>query len=109
MLCPTEMTVRVLGDKWKVLILRSLLFKGTQRFGELHKSIKGVSQKVLTQQLRELEGDGLVLRTVYPEIPPRVDYALTDLGLCLRPVFEALNDWGTVYLKKQLPGEPVDS
>lgn len=109
MLCPTEMTVRVLGDKWKVLILRSLLFVGTQRFGELHRGIKGVSQKVLTQQLRELEADGLVVRTVYPEVPPRVDYALTDLGRRLRPVFEALNDWGTSYVEQQLPGEPVDS
>lgn len=77
--CPVETTLTLIGNKWKVLILRDLL-PGTKRFGELKKSLGSVSQKVLTAQLRDMEADGLVLRTVYPEVPPRVEYTLTDLG-----------------------------
>lgn len=96
--CPIEVTVNLLGDKWKVLIMRNLLLRGTQRFGELHKGINGVSQKMLTQQLRQLETDGLVARKVYPEVPPRVEYSLTELGQTLKPIFDAMHTWGTGYL-----------
>ena len=91
--CPVETTLTLISDKWKVLILRDLL-PGTRRFGELKRSLSGVSQKVLTAQLRQMEDSGLLTRTVYPEVPPRVEYTLTELGSSLRPVLEALRDWG---------------
>ena len=94
--CPVETTLMLIGDKWKVLILRDLM-PGTKRFGELKKSIGSVSQKVLTAQLRDMEEKGLVNRKVYAEVPPRVEYALTDLGESLRPVLAALFDWGLAY------------
>lgn len=94
--CPVETTLTLISDKWKVLILRDLL-TGTKRFGELKKSIGGVSQKVLTAQLRQMEDSGLLTRTVYPEVPPRVEYTLTELGLSLRPVLDALQIWGERY------------
>lgn len=94
--CPVETTLTLISDKWKVLILRDLL-TGTKRFGELKKSIGGVSQKVLTAQLRQMEDSGLLTRTVYPEVPPRVEYALTELGLSLKPVLDALQIWGERY------------
>lgn len=94
--CPVETTLTLIGNKWKVLILRDLL-PGTKRFGELKKSLGSVSQKVLTAQLRDMEADGLVTRTVYPEVPPRVEYALTDLGMSLQPVLNSLWDWGESY------------
>ncbi len=94
--CPVETTLTLIGNKWKVLILRDLL-PGTKRFGELKKSLGSVSQKVLTAQLRDMEADGLVTRTVYPEVPPRVEYTLTDLGLSLQPVLNSLWDWGESY------------
>ena len=94
--CPVETTLTLISDKWKVLILRDLL-PGTKRFGELKKSIGHVSQKVLTAQLREMEDSGLLTRTVYPEVPPRVEYALTALGESLRPILDAMWDWGTAY------------
>lgn len=97
--CPVETTLMLIGDKWKVLILRDLM-PGTKRFGELKKSIGGVSQKVLTAQLREMETDGLVRRTVYPEVPPRVEYTLTALGRSLKPILDALWDWGEAYQGK---------
>lgn len=97
--CPVETTLMLIGDKWKVLILRDLL-PGTKRFGELKKSIGGVSQKVLTAQLREMETDGLVRRTVYPEVPPRVEYTLTALGRSLKPILDAMWDWGEAYQSK---------
>ena len=87
--CPVETTLTLIGDKWKVLILRDLL-PGTKRFGELKKSIGSVSQKVLTAQLRDMEAKGLVHRQVYAEVPPRVEYSLTDLGKSLRPILDAL-------------------
>ncbi len=94
--CPVETTLTLIGNKWKVLILRDLL-PGTKRFGELKKSLGSVSQKVLTAQLRDMEADGLVTRTVYPEVPPRVEYSLTDLGMSLQPVLNSLQSWGESY------------
>lgn len=97
--CPVETTLTLISDKWKVLILRDLL-PGTKRFGELRKSIGHVSQKVLTAQLRQMEESGLLIRTVYAEVPPRVEYTLTDLGYSLKPVLDALWDWGAEYKAK---------
>ena len=88
----------LIGNKWKVLILRDLM-EGTRRFGELKRSIGSVSQKVLTQQLRAMEADGLVHREVYAEVPPRVEYSLTDLGYSLRPILDAMMAWGEDYKK----------
>jgi DNA-binding HxlR family transcriptional regulator len=94
--CPVETTLTLISDKWKVLILRDLL-PGKKRFGELKKSVGGVSQKVLTAQLRQMEESGLLTRTVYPEVPPRVEYALTGLGYSLKPVLDAMQSWGEKY------------
>lgn len=94
--CPVETTLTLISDKWKVLILRDLL-TGTKRFGELRKSIGAVTQKVLTAQLRQMEESGLVIRTVYPEVPPRVEYSLTDLGFSLKPILDAMWNWGETY------------
>lgn len=97
--CPVETTLTLIGDKWKVLILRDLL-PGTKRFGELKKSIGSVSQKVLTAQLRDMEQKGLVSRKVYAEVPPRVEYTLTETGYSLRPILNAMETWGTAYKEK---------
>ena len=97
--CPVETTLTLISDKWKVLILRDLM-PGTKRFGALKKSIGGVSQKVLTAQLRQMEESGLLTRTVYPEVPPRVEYTLTELGYSLKPVLDAMWDWGEAYKAK---------
>lgn len=94
--CPVETTLTLIGDKWKVLILRDLM-AGTKRFGELKKSIGSVSQKVLTAQLRAMEESGLLIRTVYAEVPPRVEYTLTELGYSLKPILDALSNWGEKY------------
>ena len=94
--CPVETTLLLIGDKWKVLILRDLM-PGTKRFGELKKSIGSVSQKVLTAQLRDMEESGLLTRTVYAEAPPRVEYSLTDLGRSLAPILDAMRNWGEAY------------
>lgn len=91
--CPVETTLALIGDKWKVLILRELL-GGTKRFKELQRSVGNVSQKVLTQQLRSMETDGLVHREVFAEVPPRVEYSLTPLGKSLAPVIDAMRAWG---------------
>ena len=98
--CPVETTLTLIGDKWKVLILRDLL-PGTKRFGELKKSIGSVSQKVLTAQLRAMEENGLVHRKVYAEVPPRVEYSLTDLGQSLKPILDSMWAWGEGYQKQQ--------
>lgn len=95
--CPVEVTVSLIENKWKVLIIRDLL-SGTKRFGELKRSIDGISQKVLTSQLRDMEASGLINRKVYAEVPPRVEYSLTDLGRSLSPVLMALKEWGESYL-----------
>lgn len=94
--CPVKTTLTLIGDKWKVLILRDLL-PGTKRFGELKKSIGSVSQKVLTAQLRDMEENGLINRKVYAEVPPRVEYSLTDLGKSLEPILDAMWNWGEGY------------
>ena len=94
--CPVETTLTLIGDKWKVLILRDLL-PGTKRFGELKKSVGNITQKVLTAQLRDMEESGLLTRTVYPEVPPRVEDTLTDLGRSLKPILDAMQDWGEGY------------
>lgn len=96
--CPIETTIKMLGCKWKVLILRELL-TGTKRFGELKKSVTGITQKVLTAKLREMEELGLLERKVYEQIPPKVEYSLTDIGYSLREVLEALKVWGKDYKK----------
>lgn len=97
--CPVETTLMLIGDKWKVLILRDLM-DGTRRFGELKKSIGTVSQKVLTAQLRDMEEKGLLTRKVYAEVPPRVEYTLTETGRSLKPVLNAMWIWGTDYQAK---------
>ena len=94
--CPVETTLTLIGDKWKVLILRDLM-PGTKRFGELKKSVGNVSQKVLTAQLRAMEASGLVNRKVYAEVPPRVEYSLTELGKSLKPILDSMYAWGKAY------------
>ena len=96
--CPVETTLTLIGDKWKVLILRDLM-PGTKRFGELKKSVGDVSQKVLTVQLRAMEESGLVHREVYAEVPPRVEYSLTELGKSLKPILDSMWAWGEEYKK----------
>lgn len=94
--CPVETTLMLIGDKWKVLILRDLR-SGTKRFGELKKSVTGISQKVLTANLRNMEENGLLTRKVFPEVPPRVEYTLTDLGQSMGPILDAMAEWGTQF------------
>ncbi|MBQ8825085.1 MAG: helix-turn-helix transcriptional regulator [Ruminococcus sp.] len=94
--CPVETTLMLIGDKWKVLIIRDLI-SGTKRFGELKKSVSGISQKVLTSNLRDMEENGLLTRKVFPEVPPRVEYTLTDLGHSMRPILDAMAEWGTAF------------
>lgn len=97
--CPVETTLMLISDRWKVLILRDLM-EGTRRFGELKKSIGSISQKVLTANLRDMEADGLLTRKVYPEVPPRVEYTLTETGYSLRSVLDAMTQWGREYRQK---------
>ena len=97
--CPVETTLTLISGKWKVVILRDLL-PGTKRFGELKKSIGHVSQKVLTAQLRQMEQSGLVNRKVYAEVPPKVEYSLTDVGYSLKPILDAMWTWGEEYQKE---------
>ena len=99
--CPVEVTLMLISDRWKVLVLRDLL-SGTKRFGELKKSIGSISQKVLTSNLRSMEEDGLLTRKVYAEVPPRVEYTLTELGKSLRPILCAMQQWGLEYQEMQL-------
>jgi Predicted transcriptional regulators len=96
--CPVEATLSVIGGKWKLLIYREIYMHGPQRFGELQRGVGKISAKVLTQQLRELETDGVLVRTIYPEIPPKVEYSFTDAGKSLEPVFLSMIDWGTAFL-----------
>lgn len=103
--CPVETTLTLISDKWKVLILRDLM-PGTKRFGELKRSIGQVSQKVLTAQLRQMEESGLVDRKVYAEVPPRVEYTLTEVGYSLQPVLDAMRVWGESYQERR--AEPRD-
>ena len=94
--CPAATTIGLIGNKWKLLVLGDLL-TGPKRFGELRKSLKGISQKVLTDNLRAMEEDGLLERTVFPEVPPRVEYALSELGETMRPIIEQMEVWGRYY------------
>ncbi len=94
--CPVETTLMLISDRWKVLIIRDLL-NGTMRFGELKRSLGGISQKVLTADLRSMEECGLLTRRVYPEVPPRVEYTLTETGLSLKPVLDSMSAWGERY------------
>ena len=94
--CPVEITLQLIGDKWKVLIIRDLL-TGTKRFNELMRSVTGITQKVLTSHLRAMEAAGLVNRKVYPEVPPRVEYTLTETGRSLKPILDSMVAWGTDY------------
>ena len=96
--CPVATTVQLIGNKWKLLIMRNLLAR-PWRFNELHKSLDGISQKVLTDSLRSMEADGIITRTVYAEVPPRVEYALSELGESMRPIIGAMEAWGTEYKK----------
>ena len=97
--CPVETTLQLIGDKWKVLIIRDLL-TGTKRFNELMRSVTGITQKVLTSHLRAMESAGLVTRTVYPEVPPKVEYNLTETGFSLKPTLDSMIIWGTDYKQK---------
>ena len=98
--CPVATTVQMIGNKWKLLIMRNLLQR-PWRFNELKKDLEGISQKVLTDSLRSMEADGIITRTVYPEVPPRVEYALSDLGESMRPIMDAMEIWGTEYKKSK--------
>ncbi|HIW47664.1 MAG TPA: helix-turn-helix transcriptional regulator [Firmicutes bacterium] len=94
--CPVATTVQLIGSKWKLLILRNLMQR-PWRFNELRKDLEGISQKVLTDSLRSMQEDGIVTRTVYPEVPPRVEYALSELGESMRPIMKAMEQWGISY------------
>ena len=94
--CPVATTVSLIGSKWKLLIMRNLLER-PWRFNEIKKNLVGISQKVLTDSLRSMEEDGIITRTVYPEVPPHVEYALSDLGESMRPILTAMQEWGTNY------------
>ena len=98
--CPVAMTVSLIGSKWKLLIMRNLLSR-PWRFNELQKSIDGISQKALTEALRSMEADGIVNRKVFPEVPPRVEYSLTELGESMRPIFQSMESWGLAYREQR--------
>lgn len=98
--CPVAVTVQLIGSKWKLLIIRNLLER-PWRFNELQRSLEGISQKVLTDSLRAMEADGIITRTVYPEVPPRVEYALSELGESMRPILDAMKEWGENYKNSQ--------
>lgn len=95
--CPVATTVQLIGNKWKLLIIRNLIYNDKQRFTDFIKSIPGISKKVLTDDLRALEDDGIVEREVFAEVPPRVEYSLTSLGKTLKPILDAMSNWGTDY------------
>ena len=104
--CPAEITVNIIGGRWKLLILYHL-FQGVKRFSELQRSVSGITQKMLTQQLRELERDGLVHREIYPQVPPKVEYSLTPLGESLRSVVDAMSHWGKMFNEGSLKREAL--
>ncbi len=110
--CPVETTLKMIGSKWKVLIIRDLL-AGTKRFGELKNALGTITQKVLTTNLRDMEESGLVSRKVYPQIPPKVEYSLTDLGYSLGGILDSMADWGSAYkeflkiLEKKRPKKEI--
>ncbi len=98
--CSVEVTLKVIGGRWKVLILREL-FKGIKRFCELHRALNGITQKMLTQQLREMEQDGIIHRKVYPQVPPKVEYSLTPLGESLKTILDAMHEWGLKHSERE--------
>mgnify|MGYP002069041488 CR=1 FL=1 len=98
-ICPVATTISLLNSQWKILIMKELL-KKTERYSELEKNVAGISQKMLTQSLHELENDGLIHREVFPEVPPHVEYSLTELGNSMRPILQSMHNWGVQYLKK---------
>ncbi len=97
--CPVATTVQMIGSKWKLLIMRNLLAR-PWRFNELQRNLEGISQKVLTDSLRSMEADGIIIRTVYPEVPPRVEYSLSEIGESMRPIFASMEAWGKEYKSK---------
>ena len=104
--CPAEVTVNIIGGRWKLLILYHL-FQGVKRFSELQRAVSGITQKMLTQQLREMERDGLVHREIYPQVPPKVEYSLTALGESLRSVVDAMSRWGKMFNEGALKPETL--
>ena len=96
--CEVETTLKIIGGRWKVLIIRELII-GVKRFGELQRSLDGITQKMLTQQLREMEADGIIHREIYPQIPPKVEYSLTPLGESLKPILYAMHEWAINHLQ----------
>lgn len=100
--CPVTATMQVLGGKWKAILINAIYHTSPARFGELKRSVKGITQSMLTQQLRELEDDGLISRKIYAEIPPRVEYTLTEFGLTLSPIMLSMAKWGEEYRIKKL-------
>ncbi|NET44384.1 helix-turn-helix domain-containing protein [Okeania sp. SIO2B3] len=105
--CPAEMAIKVIGGRWKLLILKEL-FDGVKRFNELHRSLQGVTHKMLTQQLREMEADGIVHREVYLQVPPKVEYSLTFLGKSLKPMINEMHEWGIEHLNSHKENENID-
>lgn len=101
--CPVATTVALIGSKWKLLIMRNLMAR-PWRFNELKRDLNGISQKVLTDSLRSMEADGIITRTVYPEVPPRVEYALSELGESMRPIIQSMEAWGTAYMERKNSG-----
>ena len=99
--CPVAITVSMIGSKWKLLIIRNLLVR-SWRFNELKRNLDGISQKVLTDSLRSMEEDGIIIRTVYAEVPPRVEYTLSELGYSMKPIMDSMEQWGLNYQKKVL-------
>jgi DNA-binding HxlR family transcriptional regulator len=104
--CPAEITLAIIGGRWKTLLLYHL-FQGVKRFSELQRATNGITQKMLTQQLREMERDGLVHREIYAEVPPKVEYSLTPLGRTLEPVVHAMCDWGVKYSQGRHDDQPL--
>ncbi len=100
--CPVEVTLELVGNKWKLLILRELFRSGMMRFNQMHRAIDGITQKVLSEKLKQMEVDGFIARKAYPEVPPRVEYSLTPLGRSLRPVLSSIYSWGNEYLASEL-------
>lgn len=98
--CPVATTVQLIGNKWKLLILRNMIYNGTQRFSDFVKKVPGISKKVLTDNLRALEDDGIIEREVFAEVPPRVEYNLSEVGKTLKPILDAMYDWGTDYKER---------
>lgn len=104
--CPVTATMKVLGGKWKPILINAIYFTSPARFGELKRSVVGITQSMLTSQLRELEDDGIITRKIYAEIPPRVEYTLTEFGLTLSPIIESMAEWGTQYWLKNKSKRP---